>query len=84
MQALTHSQQLINEVLRGVPFALGYLDDILIFRKNNEKHLKHLRTVLDRLWAGDLKLRKKQMLLLQVQTALSRSFNSRKRYLPHT
>ena len=55
-QAPTHLQQLINEELKGLPFGFGYLDDILVFSENNEKHLEHLRTPLDRLQAADLKL----------------------------
>ena len=49
VHALSHFQQLINEVLQGLLFALRYLDDILVFSENNEKHLEHLRTVFDRL-----------------------------------
>ena len=40
---------LINEILKDVPFTFGYLDDILVFSDNNEKHLEHLRTVFDTL-----------------------------------
>ena len=59
-QGPTHFQQLINEVLKGLPFAFGYLDDIPIFIKCVEKHFKHLRTVLDRLRMADLKLKRKK------------------------
>ena len=31
VQALTHFQQLINKVLKSLPFAFGYLDDIFVF-----------------------------------------------------
>ena len=48
-QAWTHFQQLIHEVLKGLLFPFGYLEDILVFSKNNEKHLEHLRTVFNRL-----------------------------------
>ena len=48
-QAPTHLKQLINEVLKGLPFALRYLDDILAFSENNAKHLEHLSTVCDKL-----------------------------------
>ena len=54
-QAPTHFQKLINKVLNGLPFAFGYLGDILLFSEDNEKHLEHLRTVFDRLQAADLK-----------------------------
>ena len=34
------------------------LDHILVFRKNNEKHLKHWRTIFDGLHAADFKLKR--------------------------
>ena len=34
----THFQQLINEVLKVLSSAFGYIDDILIFSENTEKH----------------------------------------------
>ena len=43
-QAPIHFQQLKNEVLKGLPCAYRYFDDILVFSEN-----KHLRTVFDRL-----------------------------------
>ena len=57
VQALTNFQQLINEVLKGLPFAFGYLYNILNFSGNADKHFKHLRTVFDRLRTANLKLK---------------------------
>ena len=42
-QAPAYFQRLVNEVLRGLPFAFGYLDDILIFSPDMDTHLKHVR-----------------------------------------
>ena len=36
-QALTHFQKLINKVLIGLPFAFGYLDDIMVCIEYKEK-----------------------------------------------
>ena len=58
VQGPTHFQKLINKVLKGIPFTSGYLDNILVFSENKEKHLKQLRTVFDRLQAADLKLKR--------------------------
>ena len=49
--------QLMNQVLQGLDFAIAYLDDIVIFRKNELEHLQHLEIVFKRLVATDLKLK---------------------------
>ena len=54
-QAPAYFQRLVNEVLSGLTFAFGYLDDILVFSLNMETHLKHLRILLERLRSADLK-----------------------------
>ena len=42
-QAPGYFQQLISMVLQGCSdFAMAYLDDIIIFSKNEEEHLKHI------------------------------------------
>ena len=49
---------LVNQVLEGINFAFGYLDDILIFSPNMEQHLVHVRVLFECLRAADLKLTK--------------------------
>ena len=39
----------MDEVLRGIPNCFKYIDDILVFSENREKHLKHLSQVFNRL-----------------------------------
>ena len=56
-QAPAYFQRLVNEVLSGLTFAFGYLDDILIFSPDMETHLKHLRILFERLRSADLKLK---------------------------
>ena len=56
-QAPAYFQRLVHEVLRGLPFAFGYLDDILIFSSGIETHLEHLRKVFLRLREAKLKLK---------------------------
>ena len=56
-QALAHFQKLINEVLTDCSFAMGYLDDIIIFSKTEEEHLEHLETIFNRLCEAGLKLK---------------------------
>ena len=40
-QAPAYFQLLMNKVLEGLSYAVTYLDDIIIFSKNEEDHLKH-------------------------------------------
>ena len=51
-------QALVNQVLEGLNFVFGYLDDILIFSPDMEQHLEHVRTLFECLRAADLKLTK--------------------------
>ena len=56
-QAPAYFQRLVHEVLKGITFAFGYLDDILIFSPDNKTHLEHLELVFQRLEEADLKLK---------------------------
>ena len=56
-QAPAYFQRLVHEVLKGITFAFGYLDDILIFSPDNKTHIKHLEIVFQRLREADLKLK---------------------------
>jgi hypothetical protein len=57
-QAPGYFQRLINEVLNGAEhFAIGYLDDILIFSKTHEEHICHLKDIFTRLRRAKLKLK---------------------------
>ena len=56
-QAPAYFQRLVNEVLSGLTFAFGYLDDILVFSPDMKSHLEHLRLLFERLRAADLKLK---------------------------
>ena len=38
-QAPAYFQRLVNEVLSGLTFAFGYLDDVLVFSPDMETHL---------------------------------------------
>ena len=56
-QAPAYFQRLINEVLSGLTFAFGYLDDILVYSPDMETHLIHLRKLFMKLQEADLKLK---------------------------
>ena len=56
-QALAYFQNLMNKVLNSLSFAIAYLDDIIIFSETPEQHLVHIRVVLKRLQAANLRMK---------------------------
>ena len=56
-QVPAYFQRLVNEVLSGLTFAFGYLDDILVYSPDMETHLEHLRKLFIKLREADLKLK---------------------------
>ena len=56
-QVPAYFQRLINEVLTDCNFAMGYLDDIIIFSKTKEEHLQHLEEIFEWLRKAGLKLK---------------------------
>ena len=57
-QILAYFQLLIDKVLMGCSsFAMGYLDDIIIFSKTEEEHLQHLEEFFTRLCNLGLKMK---------------------------
>ena len=56
-QVPAYFQKLINDVLRGCNFAMGYLDDIIIYSRNDKEHLEHLEEIIKRIKAAGLKLK---------------------------
>ena len=57
-QAPAYFQKLINDVLKRCNFAMGYLDDIIIYSRSEKEHLEHLEEIFTRLKAAGLKLEK--------------------------
>ena len=56
-QAPAYFQLLMNKVLEGLSYAMTYLDDIIIFSKNEEEHLGHLEEVFHQLRQAGLKMK---------------------------
>ena len=57
-QAPAYFQQLISMVLQDCrDFAMAYLDDIIIFSRTPEEHLKHIEIIFQKLKAAGLKLK---------------------------
>ena len=56
-QAPAYFQKLINDILKGCNFAMGYLDDIIIYSRSEKEHLEHLEEIFTRLKTAGLKLK---------------------------
>ena len=56
-QTPAYFQKLINDVFKGCTFAMGYLDDIIIYSKSEKEHLEHLEEIFTRLKTAGLKLK---------------------------
>ena len=56
-QVPAYFQKLINDVLKGSNFAMGYLDDIIIYSRSEKEHLEHLEEKFIRLKTAGLKLK---------------------------
>ena len=56
-QALAYFQELMTGVLKDLPFAMAYLDDIIIYSSTPEEHLEHIRTVFKKLRDAKLSMK---------------------------
>ena len=56
-QAPAYFQELITGVLKDLPFAMAYLDDIIIYSSTPEEHLQHIKTVFEKLYHAKLSMK---------------------------
>ena len=56
-QALAYFQELMTGVLKDLPFAMAYLDDIIIYSSTPEEHLEHIKTVFEKLCHAKLSMK---------------------------
>ena len=68
-QAPAYFQELMTGILKDFPFAIAYLDDIIIFRKTPQEHLSHIRMVFKKTQIGKPLHEEKQVqfLLKEIQ-----------------
>ena len=57
-QALAYFQELMTSILKDFPFAIPYLDDIIIFSKMPQEHLSHICMVFEKLRSANLSMKK--------------------------
>ena len=56
-QAPAYFQELMTGVLKDLPFALAYLDNIIIYSSTPEEHLQHIKTVFEKLHHAKLSMK---------------------------
>ena len=56
-QAPAYFEELMTGVLKDLPFAMAYLDNIIIYSPTPEEHLQHIKTVLEKLCHANLSMK---------------------------
>ena len=56
-QAPAYFQELMTGILKDFNFAIGYLDDIIIFSRTAEEHLGHIKHVFEKLISMHLSMK---------------------------
>ena len=56
-QAPAYFQELMTGVLKDLPFAMAYLDDIIMYNSTPEEHLPHIKTVFEKLHHAKLSMK---------------------------
>ena len=57
-QAPAYFQELLTSILKDFPFAITYLDDIIIFSKPPQEHISHICMVFEKLKSANLSMKK--------------------------
>ena len=56
-QALAYFKELMNKVLKGLPFPIAYLDDIIIYSKTAKRPPDHLQQAFHKLHNAELTMK---------------------------
>ena len=56
-QAPAYFEELMTGLLKDFPFAIAYLDDIIIFSKTLQEHLSHIHMVFEKLQTANLSMK---------------------------
>ena len=80
-QAPVYFQALISMMLEGLShFSFAYLDDIIIFSKNEEEHLQHVEIIFKRLREAGLKLKRSKCSFMKMHIEYLGHLISEKRH----
>ena len=79
-QVSAYFQTLINKVLDNIDFAMGYLDDIIIFSRSEEEHLDHIEPSFQMTRRSRTQAQPQEMQFLQEAHPISRSLTLIRRY----
>ena len=74
-QAPAYFQKLINDVLKGCNFAMGYLDDIIIYSRSRKRTFRTFRGNIHQTKSSRTKTQARKMLLLQETHTVPLTFN---------
>ena len=70
-QAPAYFQKLINDVLKGCNFTMGYLDDIIIYNRSEKRTSRTPRGNIDQIESSRTQTQARKMLLLQKTHTIS-------------
>ena len=62
-QVPVYFQELICKVIGNVPYAMGYLDDIINFSKTEEEHLQHIADTFEKIAQSRTKAKTVEMFI---------------------
>ena len=79
-QAPAYFQRVVGEVIEGLDFAFGYLDDILVFSPSIEEQFVHCEEIFKRLEKFQLKLSFEKCAFMKKTGPVFGSFNFWRRH----
>ena len=83
-QAPAYFQELMTGILKDFPFAIAYLDDVIIFSKTPQEHLSHIRMVFKKLKSANLSMKKRKCSFFLQRNSVSRTHPQCYRYQTNT
>ena len=77
-QAPAYFKELVTGILKDFPFAIAYLDDIIIFSKTPQEHLSHICMVFKKLKSANLSMKKSKCSFINKYFLLSKHIEQEK------